>query len=305
MKAGLNLLVLSTRSLYLRAVEFSLLIPTYNRKEKLEKVLDLLAKQEGIERGEVVVGIDGSTDGTEILLEKKVESYPCPLRFFKIPNSGRSVIRNQLIERSTGDLMIFLQDDIVVRERYLSSHLEAHTAHLGAVIGHVTWYPEHEITPYMHWLENGGHMLDFQSLTDGGETDFWHFYMGNISIPRKLVGDLRFDEELPCYGWEDILFGKRFVEKGNKVYYKASASAYHWDEYLEKDFPQYMEKVGRSALVAEKMFPGTGFVPPFWKRSIFQIMIFFSGFVWPLLPQTWKWYVEMKRGFLKAVSDKK
>jgi glycosyltransferase involved in cell wall biosynthesis len=282
---------------------FSILIPTYNRRDKLAVVLDAVAKQTGLDQGEVIVGIDGSTDGTEEYLQQRSEDYPCSLTFFKIKNSGRSVIRNQLIDRAQGEILLFIQDDIIVSENWLQSHLKAQEKHPAAVVGFVTWYPEQEITPYMHWLENGGHMLDFASLKDGGETDFWHFYMGNISLPAALINDLRFDETLPCYGWEDILFGLAFVKRGNKVYYEASASAFHWDEYLEKDLPNYMEKVGRSALEAEQKYPGTGFVPPFWKRCVFRAMILLSTPIRSLLPQTWRWYLEMKRSFLVAVAQ--
>jgi glycosyltransferase involved in cell wall biosynthesis len=282
-------------------LKFSVLIPTYQRREKLAKMLDLVAQQTGLSDGEVIVGVDGSTDGTLEYLQKRSLDYPCPLHFFRIENSGRSVIRNQLIDRAKGDILIFIQDDIMVRQSWLESHLHAHQDYVGAVIGHVTWYPKQNISAYMEWLENGGHMLDFSSLRDGHETDFWHFYMGNLSVPRNLIKSLRFDETLPCYGWEDILFGLAFVREGNKVYYKASASAFHWDEYLEENLGEYMQKVGRSAVVAEQKYPGTGFLPPTWKRFIFKMMIFLTRPIFFLLPQRWRWYVEMKREFLVAV----
>lgn len=286
-------------------VKCSILIPTYNRLEKLKVVLNALAQQKGIEDAEVIIGIDGSTDRTEDYLEEHSKNYPFRVTFFWIENSGRSVIRNQLIERSQGELLIFIQDDIVVCEGWLAGHLEAQDQESAAVIGHVTWYPEQKISPYMHWLENGGHMLDFRSLKDGVETDFWHFYMGNLSVPRSLVAELRFDETLPCYGWEDILFGFHFVKKGNKVYYRASACAFHWDEYLEEDLQEYMKKVGRSAVAVEKKYPGIGFVPAFWKRCVFSLMILLAWPLRPVLPQKWRWYVEMKKGFLEAVSDER
>lgn len=279
----------------------SILIPTYNRCEKLRVVLDALQQQEGLEDVEVVVGIDGSTDGTAALLEELVKSFPVPLRFFRIPNSGRAVIRNRLIDEAHGDLLIFIQDDIVVRKGWLRSHLDAHQRFEGAVIGHVTWYPKQEVTPYMHWLEHGGHMLDFSSLSDGQETDFWHFYMGNLSVSRSLLGALRFDESFAGYGWEDIVLGLAFVKQGGKVYYMASARAYHWDEYREEDLTPYMQKVGKSAVLAEQQYPGTGFVPPFWKRLVFWLLIRVSRPFMSLLPQTWRWYVEMKKAFLEAV----
>jgi glycosyltransferase involved in cell wall biosynthesis len=282
---------------------FSILIPTYNRKEKLRVVLEQLRLQEGIENGEVIVGVDGSTDGTEEWLQSQLSMTNYQLSIFRIENSGRAVIRNRLVERAQGDLIIFIQDDIVVEKGWLQAHLRAHQQRTGAVVGHITWYPEVEITPYMKWLEKGGHLLDFSGLQDGQELDFWHFYMGNISIPRDLCKDLRFDEGVPGYGWEDILYGHQFVSRGQKVYYSASALAYHWDEYRESDLEGYMTKVGRSAVWAERKHPGLGITPPFWKKIIFSIVIGIGYLFWPLLPQEKKWYLQMKKWFLKACRE--
>lgn len=279
---------------------FSILIPTYNRCEKLRVVLDALVRQERFDNGEVIVGIDGSTDGTEALLQEIKVGFPVPLSFFRIENSGRSVIRNQLLDRAKGDIILFIQDDIVVRDGWLKAHLEAHEQRRGAIVGHVTWYPGVEVTPYMHWLERGGHLLDFSSLRDGQKLDFWHFYMGNISFPKTLMGSLRFDESFRSYGWEDIVLGYEFIASGHRVFYCAGASAYHWDEYLEKDLQEYMDRVGASAVWAERKYPGVGFVPGFFKRSIFSLLITLGSVFWPVLPQRLKWYLQMKRWFLEA-----
>jgi glycosyltransferase involved in cell wall biosynthesis len=293
-------------------IPFSILIPTYNRKSKLQIVLEALAKQKGIRDGEVIVGIDGSTDGTEEFLEKDYNDRNdrkdrndefLNLTWFRIENSGRAVIRNRLMERAKGEIVIFIQDDIVVTEGWLEAHLDFHRKKRGALVGHMTWYPDMPISPYMKWLEDGGHMLDFSKFRDGDEMDFWHFYMGNISLPGDLLGDLRFDEAVPGYGWEDILFGYEFLSKGNKVYYSSSALAYHWDEYREEDLQQYMTKVGKSAVWAEQKFPGLGIVPPLWKKMVFKSLILSGSLFWPFLSPERRWYLEMKRNFLKAVEE--
>jgi len=221
--------------------------------------------------------------------------------YFRIENSGRAVIRNRLLERANGEIIIFIQDDIVVTEGWLEAHLAFHRENKGALVGHMTWYPSMAISPYMKWLERGGHMLDFAGYKEGDEMDFWHFYMGNISIPRELLESLRFDEAVPSYGWEDVLFGYEFLSKGNKVYYSSSALAYHWDEYREEDLEAYMTKVGKSAVWAERKFPGLGIVPPFWKKSIFYLLILVGKVIWPFLSPERRWYLLMKQYFLKAV----
>lgn len=282
-------------------VAFSILVPTFNRKAKLEVVLDNLALQEGIEQGEVIVGVDGSSDGTYEYLQSRISGFPGKLSFFWIENSGRAVIRNKLLEKARGEIIIFIQDDIVVSKEWLTSHRQFHMKKTGALVGHVTWYPKMEISTYMRWLESGGHLLDFHGIKDGDELDYWHFYMGNISMPKSLAARVSFDEKIPGYGWEDILYGYKFVSGGNIVYYSSSALAYHWDEYRENDFREYMSKIGKSALWAEQEYPGVGILPPYWKKLIFKTLISGGRMVWPLLSQEQKWYLDMKKWFLEAV----
>lgn len=281
-------------------IAFSILIPTYNRLRKLQRVLEVLSGQSGIEHGEVIVGIDGSIDGTLEWLNENGTGLLPNLSWFRIENSGRSVIRNQLLDRAKGEIIIFTQDDIITTPGWLVAHLEAHRHREGAVIGHVTWFPEMEITPYMVWLEHGGHLFDFDGYRDGDELDFWHFYTNNLSFPKHLIGSLRF-HEMPTYGWEDTLFGYELALKGKKMYYSASASAYHWDEYREEDFTQYIQKIAKSAVVAEAKYPGIGIVPPRWKQIIFKGMILSSRPVWSLMPREWKWYLQMKKYFLESL----
>ena len=285
-------------------LRFSILIPTYNRKEKLNKVLEALSDQEGIDRGEIIVGVDGSEDGTEEWLDSHSSVFNFQLSIFSIKNSGRAVIRNKLLDRAKGEIIIFIQDDIIVDTGWLKAHLESHKKAEGAVLGFMTWYPQMELTPYMKWLENGGHMLDYAGLKDGQETDFWHFYMGNMSIPNKLIGSARFYENLKIYGWEDIIFGYQFVSKGNKVYYRNSARAYHWHEYRADNLGEYMKKIGESAAVAESLYPGLGFVPDCRKKLVFYFLIYMGKLFRSLIPQNWKWYLDMKEGFLRAVEEK-
>lgn len=278
---------------------FSILIPTFNRKEKLRVVLEELSKQERISDGEVIVGLDGSRDGTLEMLQDLSGSFPGKLSFFRIENSGRSVIRNRLLEKAEGDLILFIQDDIVVTPFWLEAHREAHTWHPNAaIVGHITWYPKMTITPYMQWLENGGPLVSFRGLRDFGETNFCHFYMGNISFPKNAIEGIRFDESLKEYGWEDILFGFQFVQRGGKIFYSQKALAYHWDEYREENLPQYAQKLGKSAKIVQQKYPEIGVYPPLWKRVVLRWVIFLGSIFWPFLSKQKCWYLMLKKHFL-------
>lgn len=93
----------------------SVVIPTYNRREKLLRCLaSVYANDTG--KAEVIVVDDGSTDGTEGALRKH---FPDVLYLFQ-KNSGVSVARNRGMKKASGDYIAFLDSDDVWYPQRLS-----------------------------------------------------------------------------------------------------------------------------------------------------------------------------------------
>src|SRR5690242_8167475 len=91
----------------------SVVIPTYNRCESLKRTLEGLARQDYPTIDfEVIVVSDGSTDKTEEVLKTYAVAAPFRLRFFTQANSGPSVARNRGVQESTGEVIVFLDDDV-------------------------------------------------------------------------------------------------------------------------------------------------------------------------------------------------
>lgn len=89
-------------------MKFSIIIPTYNRKNLLIKCLNELEKQT-YDDFEVIVIDDGSTDGSEIVNE---ETYKFKLVYKKIINSGGPARpRNIGISISSGEFICLLDVD--------------------------------------------------------------------------------------------------------------------------------------------------------------------------------------------------
>ena len=75
-------------------MEASIIIPTYNRAEKLRRCLEALSVQtQPAPDFEVVVVVDGSSDGTLEMLASFETSFE--LRVIQQPNAGQSVALNR------------------------------------------------------------------------------------------------------------------------------------------------------------------------------------------------------------------
>ena len=107
--------------------ELSVVVPTYNRKETLSRVLEGLAAQTLARASyEVIVVDDGSCDGTGAFLKE----YSAPFRFEALlqANTGPAGARNRAIRAAAGEIVVFLGDDTVPEEDFLDVHLRAHRA---------------------------------------------------------------------------------------------------------------------------------------------------------------------------------
>lgn len=91
----------------------SVVIPTYNRSEKLLRALDSIYNQTAIECiGEIIVVDDGSTDDTEFRLLEYCKKHNNPkIIFIKQKNKGASSARNKGMSESHYPYIAFLDSD--------------------------------------------------------------------------------------------------------------------------------------------------------------------------------------------------
>ncbi len=97
---------------------FSIITPTYNRASFLEEMSASVAAQTFQDYEHIIVD-DGSTDGTEELIKRLMETHS-KIVYIKQENKGRSIARNVGIEAAKGEYICFLDSDDV----WLPTHLE-------------------------------------------------------------------------------------------------------------------------------------------------------------------------------------
>lgn len=204
----------------------SVVIPTYNRKPILEKCLQALEQQTipagtPIQGYEVVVVDDGSTDGTVQWLQQQAADYP-HVRLFEQNHQGPAAARNLGVESAQGDVIIFIDSDLVVLAGFLQAHattLVQEQQRLGSdrlfTYGRVINtcnFDDPTAEPYK--------LTDFSAA---------YFATGNVAIARHWLEDVGlFDTRFQLYGWEDLELGVRLKQQGLKLVKCPEAVGYHW-----------------------------------------------------------------------------
>ena len=101
----------------------SVVIPTYNRRDRLARVLAALERQTmPADEFEVVVVDDGSTDGSSDWLATRKPAYA--LRTLRLSNGGPARARNAGVEAATGDILLFIDDDVEPTDSLIAEHLK-------------------------------------------------------------------------------------------------------------------------------------------------------------------------------------
>ncbi|MBE9166514.1 glycosyltransferase family 2 protein [Pleurocapsales cyanobacterium LEGE 06147] len=203
----------------------SIIIPTYNRLPILEKCLKALEKQkftaDKISNYEIIVVDDGSTDGTLEWLADRADRFP-HVRAFLQEHQGPAVARNLGIKEAKGEIIIFIDSDLVVTENFLQ-------AHANALIEGQKKIGSDRLFTY-GWVIN---TCNFENPTTEPYkiTDFSaaYFATGNVAIARKWLEEVGlFDTQFQLYGWEDLELGVRLKKLGLKLIKCPEAVGYHW-----------------------------------------------------------------------------
>lgn len=212
----------------------SMVIPTYNRKEILEKCLRSLFSQDfGRLDYEIIVVDDGSSDGTGIVCDKASKDTDISMRYFRQENKGPAAARNLGLKNAKGSIILFLGDDIIAVPELLKEHYSWHIKYPQnnyAVLGHITWSKEIRVSPFMEWLENGGPQFAFGQIKDKIEVDTQgFFYSSNISLKKEFLFSHNgfFDEAFLKAAYEDLELGYRLKKSGLILKYNRNALAYH------------------------------------------------------------------------------
>ncbi|WP_420553149.1 glycosyltransferase [Tenacibaculum aiptasiae] len=99
-------------------LNFSIIVPVYNRPKEIDELLESLTKQDFQHNFEVLIIEDGSENSSEEIVDSYKEKLN--LHYFFKENSGAGASRNYGMEKASGNYFIILDSDVIVPQQYLS-----------------------------------------------------------------------------------------------------------------------------------------------------------------------------------------
>lgn len=222
------------------AVRLSVIIPTYNRCALLSRTLPTLFQQTcPAEMYEIIVVVDGSVDGTADVLHRL--HPPCKLHIVEQSNRGQAAARNAGLKMAAGELILFLDDDLLCDPKVVIEHMVAHSSGENQVIiGPVYVSPDSHSS-----LAARRTQLETDSWIDRYRQGQLHmpldaFVGANTSVRRETILAVGgFDEKL-VGALEDVDLGLRLWHAGvqfrfqqdaitHQIYLKSNGDLVHVD----------------------------------------------------------------------------
>lgn len=213
----------------------SVVVPTYNRRQLVHRTLTMLFAQHFPSNlFEIIVVIDGSTDGTADLL--RTLEPGCRFRIVEQENRGLAGARNAGFRVAEGPLVLFLDDDMLCDAELVSRHVAAHTAHEPvAVFGAIFLSDDspRSLASECFNREIGAFHLDRRK----DPSTEWHLresVFSNASLSKEALVKLGgFDERFRMR--EDLEFGTRLFAAGVGAVYLDNAIALQYYDKTSED----------------------------------------------------------------------
>jgi GT2 family glycosyltransferase len=219
----------------------SFIVPTYRRPEALRATLAaLLDVDYPAEDLELIVVDDAAEDSTRALVKDFGEHHPHVV-YLNHEGHGVAAARNHGARQARGELLIFLDDDIIVDPSHIRDHLATRESYGDCIVnGHWEFSPEVmeslRETPFGRfriWVEDWVKKGIEKTPLEGACVEPEGVTACNLGIRRELFWELGgFDEEFPFAGCEDQEFSYRASRAGCRFVYNGDIRLLHNDRRL-------------------------------------------------------------------------
>lgn len=214
-----------------KSVDISAIVVTYNRDAALKQTLEGLLKQDPAPKEILVIDQSHAHDeGTSRFLKRVTDTQQIKYIFQPEPNAQKA--RNRAIREASGEVLLFVDDDVVMDETLVGAHWKNYSDRdLAAVCGYYTepGSPSTDdltpdcLDPLTGWL--------YFPHAYTKRTECYSLPTCNCSIRRQVAIQVGgFDENYTYTHFDDTDFSARLKELGARAVHDPEARLVHLKE---------------------------------------------------------------------------
>jgi GT2 family glycosyltransferase len=249
---------------------------SYQRRDSIVRLVDGLnalarCQPTAWEGVDVVVVLDGSTDGSREALDALDSALPLQVHWQA--NAGLASARNACLARATGQIVWFLDDDLVPAAGAIDLHRRIHEEQDRVVVVGPCLIPEDMEVPAgvrQWWRDRYDELAAIE-----GRPRFDQFFVANSTIPRELLHAVGgFDERFSGYGWEDFELGVRVLAADVRFTYEPRAISWHYTETDDHLAFDRQRVIGRTTAEMFRIHPELAeeYFPKEYPRKLIEVM---------------------------------
>jgi glycosyltransferase involved in cell wall biosynthesis len=254
------------------SINYSIVIPVFNRPQELEELLDSLVAQTFPKTFEVIVVEDGSANTSK----KIVNTYSDKLNvhYFVKDNSGPGLSRNFGMEKASGDYFIILDSDCILPDNYITEVDKALKNSFtdffgGADASHSSFSIIQKAINYsMTSVLTTGGIRGHKNVASKFQPRSFNMGLSKIAFEKTNgFGSQRFGEDI------DLSF--RLWQNGEKSQFIEKAFVFHkrrtnWGSFFKQTF-----NFGAARPILNVQHPATSKII-YWFPSLFMVGLLFS-----------------------------
>ena len=239
-------------------MRISVIIPYYNREDLLLNILKSFQLQTiNKDEYEIVIIDDGSNENIDHKIKALQPNINISYNYFqRNSKSCAALARNRGIEKSKGEILIFLDCDQIVYPDFLEEHLypfdkfgnNNNILQFGLrkyMNKTISYDPGQQIiTNKTDFGDDSRHYV-FQIFSHNMSIlkSKWHLvFSNNISTSKKVIDKFGgFDDNFRGWGLEDTEFGYRLYKNGVKIIYNPNIEVIHQYHEYSFDDKRYTE----------------------------------------------------------------
>ncbi len=251
-------------------LEYSIIVPTYNRADEIEKLLPTLKEQSfPASMFELLIVDDGSTDNTEETVARFAKEADFKIKYLRQKNQGPAAARNLGMKNAEGEFFIFVDSDVTLPPAWLSIIDKELKEKKGDAFGGPDTFRE-DFPPLLKAINYSMTGL----LTTGGlrgkkgkKIAKYYPRSFNMGLSRKVYEKI--GEFYPLRHGQDIEFSHRIITSGAKVLYIDSPVFHKRRTSVKKFFKQVFNwgvarinlyKIDKKMLETAHVLPAVAFL---------------------------------------------
>jgi GT2 family glycosyltransferase len=246
----------------------TVVVPTYNRSDFIERALDSLLKQNyPADRLDVIAVDDGSTDGTREVLERLRRAHS-NFRYLLQENRGPAAARNAAIREARGEIVLFMDDDCIADPNWAAELVRPYSdPKVGGVAGRIRFVPPDD---------NIANRCAARGTGPGQPVDaegrIGHFVTANASFRRSVLDEVGgFDTAFPHAAQEDLDLSYRVAARGWRLAFAEAAVVDHYHRHTIRGDLRRWYQVGQAEAIMRRKHGANG---PVWVEVPLSLLAF-------------------------------